>query len=166
MCRFMAAGGWPLVLLTILSLGTPSKAQAIDITATGDWTSLVIGAANLIGGAGTDLQSTYESAADQTSITVSNCTSPDDAWRVDVRRTDGTWDTGVTLSVRRTGDGTGTGSISGGSTYQAVGTIDVTFFTGSGDRTALPISYQLSGVSVQVPPNLYSTTVTFTVVDT
>lgn len=139
--------------------------HAIDIALTGTW-ALSIDASDLTGGPGTDLIDTYESTADQITVTISNTAGADDNWRVDIRRTDTTWHGDFGLHVKRTGDGTGGGSISGGTAYQEVTTSDGAFFSGAGDRTDVPIQLKLTGVSVQVAPDTYSTTVTYTVVDT
>jgi len=142
-----------------------SGAGAIDIAVTGPW-SLTIDEDDLIAGAGSDLISTYESNTDQVSIVISNTTGNDDNWRVDVRRTDTTWHSDFVLSIKRTGDGTGGGSITDGTTYQQVGTTNSEMFSGAGDRSNIPIQLQLGGVSLQVAPDTYSTTITYTVVDT
>ncbi len=160
-CLAVVLTVWAFITLT----GTCAWGTLGDITATGNW-SETIDASDLIGGAGSDLTSTYESASAQTSITITNTQNNVDDWRVDVRRADTTWHGNFTLSVQRTGDGTGGGSISGGVSYQAVGTTDASFFSGAGDRTGITVQLKLDGMSVQVPINTYSTTVTFTVVDT
>ena len=141
------------------------KAEAMDIIATGNWSS-TIDASDLVAGPGSDLISTYQSNSDQTLLTVSNTTGNDDVWRVDVKRTDTNWHNDFVFYVKRTGDGTGGGSITGGNTYQEVGTTNSSFFSGSGDRSNITIQLQLSGMSIQVPPDTYSTTITCTVVDT
>jgi hypothetical protein len=139
-------------------------AQATDITGTGSW-SPSVNASNLTGGPGTNLASTYASAADQITLDITN--SPTSyGYRVDVQRTDIAWNGNLVLSVQRTGDGAGTGTIAGGLSYQQVDTTSSAFFTGLLDRTGVPIQLQLSGVSVAIPPGTYSTTLTFTVVDT
>lgn len=149
----------------VLILGVVTPARAIDITVSGDW-SRTITASDLQAGAGSDLASTYESASNQASITISGTGGNTDAWRVDVRRTDTTWHANFTLSVKRTADGSGGGGISGGTAYQAITTTDASFFSGTGDRTGVTAQLKLEGMSVQVPPATYSTTITYTVVDT
>lgn len=152
-----------IVAVLLLVAGQFSEAE-ISIDATGGW-SRTITAADLEAGAGSDLKSTYESAADP-SLTISGTAGNDDAWRVDVRRADTDWHSNLTLSVKRTGGGTGGGSITGGTAYQAIGTSDAEFFSGAGDRSAIPLQFKLEGMSLQVPPDTYSTTITYTVVDT
>jgi len=75
------------------------------------------------------------------------------------------WQSEVILSVQRKGDGSGAGSISNGTSYTTVGTSDVYFFEGTGDKTDIPVQYEISGMSISMPPGTYSTTLTFTVVD-
>jgi len=147
----------PLTLL--LAVAVPG--HAIDIAATGDW-SLTITCADLQAGPGSDLVSTYESASDAVLLTITN--TGGGAWRVYVRRTDTTWHGNFTLSVRRTGDGTGGGTISGGTAYQAIGETDAEFFSGTGDRSNIPVQFKLAGMSLQVPPATYATTITYAVV--
>ncbi len=84
---------------------------------------------------------------------------------MDVRRSDTLWHGNLVLSVRRTGNGSGSRAPIGGETYQAVSLADTTFYSGAGNHANVPVQFMISGVSVQVPPNSYSTTVTFTVVD-
>ena len=138
---------------------------AIEIALTGSW-SPVIGAADLIGGAGTDLAPIYESSADAIAVTISSTTGSGDNWRVDVMMTDINWPAGFDLFIRRTGDGTGSGSIAGGAAYQQITDGYAALFSGAGDRLDIPLQLKLTGVSVHTPPDTYSATVTYTVVDT
>ncbi len=151
-------------MLAWIAAGTclliPFPALPGDIVATGGWTR-TIDSADLTSGAGSDLTPSYESGADATDLGVTAVGN----YRVDVRRADATWHGDFTLSVRRTQDGSGSGSISGGTTYQTVTTSDAEFFTGNGDRTGIKVQYQVDGLSVDVAPDTYSSTVTFTIVD-
>jgi len=150
--------------LLLVATGDFSEAAIITISidATGDW-SETIDASDLQAGAGSDLKSTYESAAGTGLLTISGTSGNGDTWRVDVRRSDTTWHTNFTLSVKRTGDGTGGGSISSRAAYQAIGLSDAAFFSGAGDRSGIPLQFKLEGMSLQVPPATYSTTITYTV---
>jgi len=140
------------------------RAQAIDLTAAGSW-SRTITASDLQAGAGSNLVATYASGASQVSLTLTGTTGADDNWRIDVRRADDLWHNDFSLSVRRTGDGTGPGTIIGGDVYQAITLTDASFFSGAGDRAGVTLQLQLSGLSVSVPPATYLTTITYTVVD-
>ena len=142
-----------------------TRAEAIDLSTTGGW-SETINEFDLVSGAGSDLVDTYESATDATSMTISNCTGDSDNWRLDVRRIDDAgWHGDFTIYVKRTSDGEGTGSVSGGLSYIEITTTDTQLFSGAGDRSNISIQYKLTGMSINVSPNTYGETITFTVVD-
>ena len=134
-----------------------------DITlAGGNWVVPTIDAADLQSGAGSDLVDTYENTAGV--INISDITTPGN-YRVDVSKADTTWHANFQLSVKRTGDGSGAGSISNGTTYQQITDTDASFFTGDLDRTTIPLQLQLAGVSVSISPDTYITTVNYTIVE-
>jgi hypothetical protein len=135
---------------------------ATDITVNGSW-SKTINASNLQAGAGSDLTGTYESTSATITISVYNTVA---AWRVDVQKLDGNWHSSFHLYVKRTTDGVGDGSISGGLTYQEITALNQGFYTGTKTKAGVSIRFQLTGVSIQVPPGVYTTTVIFTVSDT
>lgn len=147
-------------IATAAYLLIPLLAFGGDIVATGGW-SLTVDSADLTAGAGSDLTATYESAASATDLAITATAD----YRVDIRRTDGNWDGDFTLSAKRTQDGSGSGSISGGTTYLSITTTDEEFFTGNSDRTGVKVQYQLEGLSVTIAPDTYSSTVTYTIVD-
>ena len=147
-------------IAAILCLLTPLLAFAGDIVATGGWNE-TIDSSDLVSGPGSDLNASYESAANATSLDLTTAAD----YRVDVRRTDGTWSGDFTLYAQRTSDGSGAGSISGGTSYQVVSTTDAELFSGNSDRTGVEVQYQVDGVSVSISPDTYSSTVTFTIVD-
>ena len=147
-----------LLAVVICSAGV---CWAISITATGSW-SETIDASDLTGGAGTDLNSTYQSAADAVKINISATAN----WRVDVKKINGNWHSSLLLSVKRSSDGTGAGSISGGTAYLEVTDIDQSFFSGNKSRNNVCVQFRLTGVSIQVPPGVYTATVYYTVTGT
>jgi hypothetical protein len=152
-----------LILLATLVFITVLEAVTA-ITVTGSW-SLSIGQANLTGGAGTDLTSTYTSATNQATLGVSGTYSH--TWRIDVMRIDTTWHTNLHLWVKRTNNGTsGSGSYSGGTTFLDLTTTNQTFMTGAGDRTGFTLQFQLTGVSTAIPAASYSTTIRYTITQT
>jgi hypothetical protein len=152
------------VLLAILAPMLPASAAALDLTTTGSW-SRTITAADLRSGAGSDLYDTQESSTDEVTLDISSATGAGDQWRVDVHRLDATWPSGVHLWVRRTGDGSGSGSISGGASYHEITTSDSEFFSGFGDRSDINLQFRITGMSLSVPPDAYSSSVSYTVVD-
>ncbi len=153
---------WTLLAVPLFLLC--GSAYAVDLGGTGSWAPSV-DASNLTGGAGTNLAPSYESAADQITLDITNA-SPSLGWRVDVQRVDTLWPSGLVLSVRRTGDGAGLGSIAGGASYQTVSPSSSAFFSGLLDCPSVPVQIKLSGVSVAILPGAYATTLTFTVVET
>lgn len=152
------AAGWAAAGLLLLFCCSPALGS--DLTAVGGW-SRTVNSGDLAAGAGSNLLAAYESAAGASTVDISNTGGA--GWRVDIRRSDGNWDSHFTLSVRRTSDGAGAGSVSGGDAYQAVGTNDTTLFTGVANRSGVDLQYRLSGMSVSVPPGSYTTTVILTV---
>ena len=154
------------LLAAALALIPAGAAAAIDIAAAGSW-SRNISASDLQAGAGSDLAAEYESASSAVTLTISATGGASDAWRVDIRRVDGAnWHASMALYARRTSDGTGSGTVSGGTSYQTITTTDQTFFSGAGDRSDVAIQQKLGGISVGIQPNTYATTVYYTVVDT
>lgn len=134
---------------------------AIQILVSGSWVR-TIDAADLQGLAGSDLNPAYESATDQIGIEIRQTGS---TWRVDIKKVDTNWHGNFHLFVRRTSNGSGSGSISGGTTYQEITDADQAFFNGSSTRNFIDIQLRLEGVSVQVPQDSYSTTVYYTVTE-
>ncbi len=153
-----------LILCLASSFLSSRAADAIGISITGNWI-LSITSSDLVAGAGSDLAGSYQSSSGQVAVDVIGTSGSSDAWRIDVRRSDTTWHESLVVSVKRTSNGSGSGTISGGTAFQSIGPTDATFFSGSGDRSAIDLQLQLSGLSVQVPPSTYSTTVIYTVID-
>lgn len=151
-------------LAAVLSVG--STAHAMDIAVVGSWTTTVT-ASDLTAGAGSDLAGTHTSASSQATLDVSNVPGgPTDTWRVDVSRSDAIWSSSIHVWARRTGDGTGSGSISGGGAWQELGTTDATFFSGAGDRSGVTIQLRVTGLTVGIPANVWATSIVYTLVDT
>lgn len=166
--RIQVRGGWS-------ETGEPPKRRYPDrraprIRVRGGW-SETIDASDLKQGPGSQLRGKYQSIASACQIFVWvwgfwNYPGKPNTWRVDVRKLDVTWHTSFSLYVRRTSDGVGTGSISGGTNYQKVTNTDQSFFTGSNNRYRINVQCKLTGVSLSIPPGEYTTTLVFTVVDT
>jgi len=151
------------VYLSVLLLSV-GVSWAISISATGSWTEIV-DENDLAGPAGSALNSDYESAADQVSTDITETTGDADDWAVSIKRVDTNWHANLHLYAKRTSDGTGTGSISGGAAYQEITTGNLSFFGGSGNRTGIDIQQKVTGISTQLGSDNYSTTVYYTVID-
>lgn len=130
----------------------------MHIDVTGSW-SVTIDASDLQSGAGSDLNPSYESASNAVTIDING--GKKDTWRVDVKRVDTKWHGNFHLYVRRTSNG----GLSGGTSYKEVTDTDQGFFSGDFRKT-VDIQLKLGGVSVQIPPATYITTVYYTVVQT
>ena len=152
---------YAVIGLLVFFIFAGESGSATDISVIGSWFE-TIDENDLLAGAGTDLKNSYESPDDQVLITISDTTG---GWRVDIKRVDANWHADLALSVRRTGSGAG-GSVSGGDTYTEVTATDQPFFTGNGGVSGITAQVKLSGISIQVLPDNYSTTVYYTVVDT
>lgn len=151
------------VIGLLVILGTMTVSLALDISLIGSW-NLTVDSSDLVSGAGSDLVTQYESEADQVLLEISNSTGPSDSWRVDVSKSDISWNGSLTISCKRTSSGSG-GSISGGLSYQEISGVDQQFFTGSDNVLDIAVQYLLDDVSITIPPDIYSTTVIYTVVD-
>jgi len=147
------------ILVYILSA---IAAEGANITATGGW-SETIDAFDLQAGAGSDLIDRYESNPNAVRINITGAGGG--SWRVDISKMDDNWDADFHLYARRTSGGIGSGTISGGTSYMEVEDFDKPFFSGSRNRWIISVQLRLTGVSVQIPPDTYSTDVVFTVVD-
>ena len=147
-----------ITLCGLFRMASPGLAQ--NITATGNW-FLTINAANLLSGAGSDLQAVYQSADNQVTIDVTKVSKD---WSVTIQSVPSYWHADLSLYVRRRSDGSGPGLISGGLAWQQVTAISQTFFEGNKRRIGIEIQYSLRGVSIHVPPDTYSCSVVYTVV--
>lgn len=154
-------GAW-LAFLTLLA-AWPACGQTI--THTGSWT-LSVSSANLSAGAGSDFSTPQDSADNQILLTISGTTG-NSPWYVTVYRVDSNWNPALTLRVIRTGDGTGTGSIAGGTEPGVVvpeGSANaLDFFNGRRPRSNVPVKLRIEGLSVTLgAPTTYTTTVYYT----
>jgi hypothetical protein len=135
------------------------EASAVDISSSGDWTRTIT-AADLTGGAGSDLNSQYDSPVGITALNISNVSG---TWHVNVRRDTTVWPAGLHVWVRRTSDGTGTGSISGGAGYVEITTLDTEIFSGTEARDNVALQFRVTGLSKTVTPDTYVSSVIYTV---
>lgn len=143
-----------LVLLT-----APLAAWSADVSSSGNWTK-TIDAGDLVAGAGSDLTGQHDSSSGIATLTISNTAGV--SWRIFARRADGTWHDNFNLFVRRTSDGSGSGSITDGGSYVELSTLDTELFSGGGDRANVAVQYRLTGMSKTVTPDLYSSGIIFT----
>lgn len=149
----------PIILITTFALCLAATAKAGDLVSSGDW-SETITAANLASGAGSDLTPQIESVSGVTTLTITNAPG---AWSIVARRSSTTWHADLAVSVKRVSDGSGTGTITGGSAYLELSGSDVEIFTGSDDRSDISLQLKLTGLSKDVAPDTYISSIVFTV---
>ena len=137
------------------------EGRAIQVTVTGNWT-LVIDETDLQAGPGSDLNPQYSSASDQ--ITV-NITNTGKNWTVYIQGSFSNWHSDLSLDIMRTSNGTGPGTISGGTSWLQVTSSSQQFFIGSKRRDNVYVQCRLNGMSVQIPPDTYTATVIYTIVE-
>ena len=153
-----------LLLRLVLSAALAGSLGAISITVSGSW-SATIDVSSLQGGAGSDLVPSVESPLNGTALSVKQ--SRQQSWQITVRKIDGTWFPALALAVERTSNGSGgSGTVTGGTAYLNVTSVEQVLFTGRGNRSNIDLRFRLSGLSVNVPPSTYSTTVVYTIVQT
>ncbi len=142
------------------------KTVVAGILIIGNW-GFSINSADLISGAGSDINNIFESSVNQVTIDITNIHPFRVNWRIDVRKADMVWNSNFQLFITRTGDGTGhrRATISSGLTYQNITDIDQLFFSGLGKRSGVPIQLKLEGVTVQIPVGSYSTTIVYTITE-
>ena len=150
---------YALLTVSALFLCSGGLCWAISISATGIWSETI---GSPPPAAGNDLPNTRESATNAISI---NITSTSGNWSLTVEKIDSKWHNNLHLYVKRTSDGTPSGNISGGSSYQEVENTAQPFFNGNGDKSNVSVQLELTGISIQVPPDTYTTTVRYTVSD-
>jgi hypothetical protein len=137
---------------------TLSSARAADISVVGNW-SEVINSSDLAAGAGSDLRSPIESGTAQATLDISATGGA--SWVVKVSKSDINWPAGVSIAVRRTSDGTGAGTLSGGTGYLTVTGTEQTLFSGSDDRSGIQLQLRTESLSIGDAPGSYGATLTY-----
>jgi hypothetical protein len=151
-------------LLALLPLMWSVAAAGADLLVTGGWAPAVDGSV-LVAGPGSELAAEIESTAAQATLDVSGTAGDAQAWHIDIQRSDAHWPDAFGVEVRRSSDGLGGGSISGGTAYQPIGAIANTFFSGSGDREGVALQLRITGISLAIAPDIYTTAVVYTLVE-
>jgi len=134
---------------------------AINLTITGSW-YVSVDATHLQAGPGSDLDPTHASSVDQVRVDIQNTNR---SWVVYVRMTPTLWHPYLSLSLRRTTEGSGPGWISGGTSWLELDEVNQQLFDGYKQRRDVRVQCEVSGVSVNVPPETYTTTVVYTIME-
>jgi hypothetical protein len=150
-----------LIIIYVLVVQNFLWAQSY-VNVSGIWLE-TIDVADLQGEGGSPLNPTYSSAADQISIDIQGRRVND--WILYVKRIDNTWHSDFRLKIRRTSDGTGGGSISGGTSYFNISKKDKNFFTGYKNRLGIDAQLKLKLRANVIDGGMYDTTVIYTITD-
>lgn len=150
-----------IIFIAFLAISINMFSQGIDVTVTGNWMRTI--PATDISEAGNDYPAAYASNTNQTLLTI-NPKNSNKTIYVYVTRSDIAWHNNLNLKVKRTANGTnGNAAITGGLIYQTITNLDANFFTCQGYHTLIPLQYEITGISVVLPVQSYSTTITYTV---
>lgn len=150
------------ILIAFLAISNMAIGQGIELTVTGNWAKDI--AASDINEAGNDYPTSYASNTNQTLLTI-NPKNWNKTIIVYVKRNDIVWNTNLNLKVKRTSNGTnGNANIGGGIDYQLITNFDANFFTCTGYHTFIPLQYEITGISVVLPVQSYSTEIMYTVI--
>ena len=136
-------------ILTI-AITVPKYAEGIAISVAGSW-DLYIDDTYFTWEGG--LQDTYESDVDQINVTISE--ADNNRWQLDVRRDDTNWHSDFVLTLLK---------LEKPEKEVTVETTSQEFLTGEGNKS-YDIKVILEGVSLQISPDFYITTVTYTVTE-
>lgn len=139
-----------------------SQLFAQTLSTMGQWNPAVYG---MISEAGLDYPLSIVSSANQTLIDVQTDPLGSANWRVQISRQDINWHGNLQLYMRCTGEGIGTGSINGINNYILLNTQPSDFLSGTESCNSIPIQYQITGLSVLLPVQTYSTNIVFTFIE-
>jgi len=150
-----------LIFIAFLAISNCLFSQDTQITVTGNWMKTIN--ASDIGEAGNDYPTTYASNLNQTLLTLDS-KNKKKLVNVYVHKEDNLWNEALTLKIRRTSNGTNSSAILyDGLIYQAITNNDVVFFYCEDSPTFVPLQYEITGISVVLPVQSYSTTIIYTV---
>ncbi len=170
-----------ILLLLTLCLSTMCSAQ---LTLNGQW-DLILSSTDITE-AGLDYPNQFQSSTNQTELTWSSslfnplltCVVNINNYRVNLRKININWDPALTMSIRRTGDGTPdalitnpttlallNSSVSNGTIYQEIQDTDIEIVRFRGCRNDIPFQFKLEGMSVTLPVETYSITLMYTIYD-
>ncbi|WAC14698.1 hypothetical protein [Dyadobacter pollutisoli] len=154
------------LLFLILIVGASGFCQTIAIStstpAGGTWS--VTSLSSSLTSAGSNYTHVEESSASHTMLKVTALLLYSVSAHQNVTSN---WDSSLLLSIKRTGNGTGSGTIANGTDYIQLTTSPQTFFTGSLglglSRDNIPVQYKITGLSVMLPVKTYTTTIQYTI---
>ncbi len=162
-----------LAVCTFLLFDKSMEAQTLITEVNGNWNYTI--ASNDLLEAGNDFSGTYTSNSNQVQIDIYKSGGNRQNrnfynWTVSIEKSDISWNNSLIIYAQRTGDGTKylnrpnyNPTITGGNNYIQISDIPQTFFSGSLSILDIPVQYQITGASVLIPADTYSTTIIYTV---
>ena len=134
-----------LLLATLLS----GNVLAVNIDASNDWSSCQL--QNTITQAGDYYSSTLSSdeatlSCDDAFLTITGVATSTTSWSVSTRLVDSL--SGMNLELRRSGNGTGDSTPSGGDSYTTLSTAPQAFFSGQGNVSSIPLQFRIRNFDV------------------
>jgi hypothetical protein len=148
-----------ILIFLVLSSATFRLDALVQFSIYGNW-SETIDSSDLTG---IVLPSTYTSSSN--AVTIDIDANVFEKWLVYVSRSDTMWDPSLQLFLRRTSDGVGKGSISGGTIFQEITAFNQAFFSGQKALNSIAVQFQLTGITLRTPTDSYATTIIYTITD-
>jgi len=159
-----ALAAWGLAATPALAGPAPGP----QLFVSGDWTLTVeeLGPPSLLVPPGSP--PVWESPMPVARATIRRAGGKAQGWQVLIRRVDTLWPSGVTLEACLTDSGQG-GTVQtpywcAQGSFLTVSAQDQLFFWGSANPTDIGIGLRLSGISVDLSPGIYMTSVVYTIV--
>ena len=144
------------IAFTILTLFFFQSVYTQSINVTGQW-NYTIPIANITE-AGKDFSGTYTSSVNQVYLDINH----PNTWHISVKINNIDWDDNLQVYVRRTGNGWGSGRISGTQNFKKTNNNGSTFINGRNPRHDVPLQYQIRNVSVTIPAHNYIAEIVYT----
>jgi len=144
------------IVFIILTLFFFQSVYAQSISITGQWNYTI--PTTDITEAGKDFSGTYTSSVNQVFLDINH----PHIWKISVKINNIDWDDNLRVYVRRTGNGWGSGRISGTQNYKQTNNKGSTLINGNNLRYDVPLQYQIRNVSVTIPAHNYIAEIVYT----
>ena len=153
------AGRRVACVCAILLLAIPVRAAEVSVLGV-PWT-LMVGAAHLQAGAGTEFESPIVSDVHLAFLSITNTGGA--SWNLRIVREGAMqWPDGVSISLRR-GGGSGEAGLTNGLSYLSLTSAPQEFFSGTGDYESVEILLRLDGITTATAAGLHSLTIRYAV---
>jgi hypothetical protein len=151
------------ILICIVVLLFQFNVSGSDIYVTGSW-SLELGATDLISGAGSGYPNSFQSSTSQISLEI-DAPSESVEWEVYVAKRSNNWHPNLSLGITRMTTGGNQYILDGQGSPTEINGSETYFFSGQSDAVGIECQLQIEGTSLAIPPDTYTTTVYYLVID-